>query len=166
MHFTISNSHVFNFSGTRLHGQGHRANNFSSFTIHIVVYLLNQYLLRAPCYRRNFTRQTSSLSRRLPCDSEFFVPCTVALRPWVGVFRKVGRPGDQVPSNSSNPLFSCVFYSLTDFCINCIGRGTQCVHAGSLTTKELFQREKVLKGENGVFISSTCFKCKIIIRVF
>lgn len=75
MHFTISNSHIFNFSGTRLHGQGHSTNNFSSFTIHTVVYLLNKYLLRAPCYRRNFTRQTSSLSGRLPWDSELFVPC-------------------------------------------------------------------------------------------
>lgn len=47
MHFTISNSHIFNFNGPRLHGQGHSTNNFSSFTIHIVVYLLNKYLLRA-----------------------------------------------------------------------------------------------------------------------
>ena len=39
---------MFNFSGTRLHFQGHSSkDNFSSLTIHAVIYLLNKYLLRA-----------------------------------------------------------------------------------------------------------------------
>ena len=101
MHFTISNSHIFNCSGTRLYPQGHSTNNFSSLTIQIVAYLLNKYWGLPPLPGISPNRPRAS-ARTYLIHHEFFVACTVAQGPWAGVFRKGGRPGERAPSNSSH----------------------------------------------------------------
>ena len=152
MHFTISNSHIFNCSGTRLYPQGHSTNNFSSLTIQIVAYLLNKYWGLPPLPGISPNRPRAS-ARAYLIHHEFFVACTVAQGPWAGVFRKGGRPGERAPSNSSHHC-----YLFTSFCINCIGKGTLCVHACSYCKGII--PEKSFEGRKwSVFISSTCFKC-------
>ena len=66
---------MFNFSGTRLYFQGHSTNdNFSSFTIHAVVYLLNKYLLRARyCQEFRQTDQQSLLAPTFQTVSSLFL---------------------------------------------------------------------------------------------
>lgn len=64
---------MFNFSGTRLYSQGHN-DDFSSFTIHAVVYLLNNYLLRARyCQQFRQTDQQTLLPPTFQTLSSLFL---------------------------------------------------------------------------------------------
>lgn len=140
MHFTISNSHIFNFSATRLYSKGHSTNyKLSSFTIHIVVYLLNKYLLRPPLLPGILP--IASPGAHL-WDHEFFVPCTVAQWSLPVVFRKAGRRRQS--SSSSNPLFLCII-TCSVFVIN-TPEEKRSVFTHALTLRRNYSKEKSFEG--------------------
>lgn len=166
MHFTIPNSHILNFSVTKLYPQEHSTNhNFSSFTIYMVIYSTFTDTPSPPTTTaKNFARQTASLGAYL-LDREFFVPCTVTERPWPRRVLESLLDSDQDPPNSSNSLFSGI--TCSQVFVFSTSREDRGVFTHALTAKEFFPQRKVVKGENSnVFISTTCFKGEIIFRAF
>lgn len=159
MRFT-RNFHLFNFSGTRLYFQGHSTNdNFRSFTIHAVVYLLNKYSSRAG-YCREFHQTHHSLSWRLPFRPWVLCPLHCGSDHGTGNRRPLERlqDSDQVPSNSNSLallVHNFVYSTHPERKAVCSRMLSSC--KGIIPERKFWSKEKA-----NVFISTTCFKHKML----
>ena len=155
---------MFNFSGTRLHFQGYSSkDNFSSLTIHAVIYLLNKYLLRAHYCQGISKSDQQPLLARLPSRPGVLCPwhCgRVTMKP--ACIRKARRLRPS-PLQFFQSTFSCVACSQV-FVVSVLPERKQYVHAFS-SCKEVFPRE-VVKEKTDVSFQAFVLKCKIIISVF